>query len=580
METVSLVLILLFVASATGVAARFLPSLPTPLVQVAFGAALAWPAEGIHVSLEPELFLLLFIAPLLYSDARRFPQRELMALRGPILALAFGLVLFTVLGVGYLIHWMLPVISLPIAFALAAVLSPTDAVAVSAISGRLPVPPKLMRVLEGESLMNDASGLVAFKFAVAAALTGAFSLSEVSTSFLFIAFGGLLLGGACAWLFSVVRTRLIDRHGGEQSATQIVLLQLLMPFAVYFLAEHFGMSGILAAVAAGLVVNYTDLKRQDQIQTRLKTRSMWEIIEFVLNSLVFLLLGFQLPDIIGGAFSHSIHDGSQFELLRLCAYVFIITTALMVLRFIWVFGALWTSRLAARIRQRKVQPFPARLMLVTTISGIRGTITLAAALSFPQTMLDGTPFPGRELLVFIATGVILLTLLSGSIGLPLLLKDLDLPPDTRLDEEEARARKRASEAAIRRVEEYRHARVEALTAEHSDTNGAADAGSPAEPMEKDDRILIYAEQSTQLMNLYRERVTIDDTESASKRAEYERKVWRELLQQALQAERAEYYRLRSRNRINDDLLRKLVREVDLSETALIAGQEESGGGHH
>lgn len=576
METTYLVLILLFIASATGIAARFLPSLPIPLVQIAFGAVLAWPAQGIHVSLEPELFLLLFIAPLLFSDARRFPQRELMALRKQILALAFGLVLVTVIAVGYLINWMIPAISLPIALALAAVLSPTDAVAVSAISGRLPVPPRLMRVLEGESLMNDASGLVAFKFAVAAALTGAFSISQASTSFVFIAFGGLLLGAICAWLFSQVRTRLIDRHGGEKSATQIVLLQLLLPFAVYFLAEHFGMSGILAAVAAGLMVNYTDLKRQDQIQTRLKTRSMWEMIEFVLNSLVFLLLGFQLPNIIGGAFHASTHGGGGYwHLATLCEYVLVITLALMVMRFLWIILVLFTSRTLKRIKGKEVPPFPIRLSFVTTLAGIRGTITLAAALSFPQTLLDGTPFPERDLLIFIATGVILLTLLSGSIGMPLLLKNLDLPRDTSEDREESWARKRAAEAAIRHIEKCRHDWVEATNA--GEAHAASPTSDDADVKSKDDRILIYAEQSTQLMNAYRERIAdqqqgSDDEEEV--RSSYNHQVWRQLMEQALHAERSEYYSLRSHNRINDEVLRKLVREVDLRETSLLANIDD------
>lgn len=575
MDTIYLVLTLLFVASATGIAARFVPSLPTPLVQIAFGALLAWPAQGIHVTLEPELFLLLFIAPLLFSDARRFPQRELLALRKQIVALALGLVLFTVLIVGFLINWLIPQISLPIAFALAAVLSPTDAVAVSAISGKLPVPPRLLHMLEGESLMNDASGLVAFNFAVAAALTGVFSIKAVALSFVFIAFGGFILGALIAWLFSILRTQLIDRHGGENSVTQIVLLQLLLPFAVYFLAEHFGMSGILAAVSAGLVVNATDLKRQDQIQTRLKTRSMWETIEFVLNSLVFLLLGFQLPHILGGAFADPIKHGEYMVLVKLCLIGLIITLALLAMRFIWVSSAVFIANIVNRFRKKgkSRRPYSLRLVLTATLAGIRGTITLAAALSFPQTLANGSPFPARDLLIFIATCVILLTLLSGSIGIPWLLNGLDLPKDNSHDDEEAWARKCAAEAAIRRIEACRHNWVEKVHAEQSALENGDEQESQAET-QQDNRIVVYAEQSTQILNAYRDRISEGSTEAGEQLSRLQRQVWQALVRQALHAERAEYYRLRNHNKINDELLNSLVRELDLRETGLLAGAEQ------
>lgn len=567
MDTVSLVLLLLFVTSATGVAARFLPSLPIPLVQILFGALLAWPAGGLHVTLEPELFLLLFIAPLLFSDARRFPQRELMALRGPILALALGLVLCTVVVVGYLVHWVVPGISLPVAMALAAVLSPTDAVAVSAISGRLPVPPRLMRVLEGESLMNDASGLVAFKFAIGAAVTGVFSYTQATIGFFGIAVGGLAVGGVCAFIFSFIRTRLIDRHGGEESATQIVLFQLLLPFVVYLLSEHFHMSGILAAVAAGLIINRTDLKRESQVRVRLKTRSMWEIIEFVLNSLVFLLLGFQLPDIIRNAFVNTIaNTDTPFGLTHLVSYVLIITAALMFLRFTWIFMAAKSSGLIARIRGNQAQRISMRLMGVSTIAGIRGTITLAAALSFPH-VLHGAQFPNRDLLIFIATGVILMTLIIASIGMPLLLKNLDVPSDERVRHEERQARQMASKAAIQRIEQYRQQRIETMTNAYGDQNDP----------ELNDRLLAYTDVSTQLLSDYQERMAVEDDRVSCDRLELLHEVERELRIEALHAERREIYRLRSRHRINDELLHRLVGEIDLAETALTG---VVANGHH
>lgn len=568
METVFLVLTLISVASATGIAARFLPSLPIPLVQIAFGALLALPAIiapewglGLHVDLEPDIFILLFIAPLLFADARRFPQRELMALRGPILALALGLVLVTVLAIGYLIHWIVPGIPLPIAMALAAVLSPTDAVAVSAISGRLPVPPRLMRVLEGESLMNDASGLVAFKFAMLAATTGAFSFSQATLGFIVIAIGGLLLGGALAFAFSFIRTRLIDRRSGEESATQIVLLQLLLPFATFLLAEHMHLSGILAAVAAGLVINRTDLKRESQVRVRLKTRSMWEIIEYVLNSLVFLLLGFQLPHIFTKAMETTVDDSNPFSILLVISYVLIITTALLGLRFLWIIMAAKSSAVVARLRGNMVQKISLRLIGVSTIAGIRGTITLAAALSFPIWLTKAQQLPYRDLLIFIATGVILCTLLIASIGMPILLRNLEIPSDERMRQEERQARQMAAKAAIQCIEQVRQQRMDELN------RIAGDSNDP----HLNDRLLAFTDVSTQLLSDYQERIAVEDDRASTSRHELMQEMERKLRIDALHAERREIYRLRSRHRINDELLHRLVSEIDLAETALMTG---------
>ena len=198
MQTAYTVLILLMLVGISRLLGRVIP-LPLPLVQIAAGAVLAWPTLGLHVALEPELFLFLFLPPLLFSDGWRMPKREFWRLRGPILTLAVGLVLFTVVGAGYFIHWLLPSIPLPVAFALAAVLSPTDAVAVSAIAAGNPIPPRLMHILEGESLLNDASGLVCFTFAVGAMMTGGFSIGAASLSFLQEAGGGIVIGLAISW---------------------------------------------------------------------------------------------------------------------------------------------------------------------------------------------------------------------------------------------------------------------------------------------------------------------------------------------------------------------------------------------
>ncbi|WP_025699940.1 cation:proton antiporter, partial [Paenibacillus durus] len=228
METFTAVLVLLGLIGLSKIVNRFIPFVPVPLIQIGFGVIAAAFSWGIHLTLEPELFFVLFIAPLLFNDGRRTPRAELWNLRAPILLLALGLVFATVLVAGYAIHWMIPSIPVAAAFALAAILSPTDAVAVSALAGRVHLPKSIHRVLEGESLMNDASGLVAFKFAVAAAVTGVFSLPQAIGSFILIAAGGLLAGAALSFL--LIRLSVFIRRLGMEDVTVHVLLQILTPF--------------------------------------------------------------------------------------------------------------------------------------------------------------------------------------------------------------------------------------------------------------------------------------------------------------------------------------------------------------
>lgn len=331
MQTVYTVLTLLLVVGATRLAAQLLP-LPLPLIQIAAGALLALPSLGLHIALDPELFLFLFIPPLLFVDGWRIPKREVWRMRWPILMMAFGLVFFTVVGAGYFIHLLIPEVPLAASFALAAVLSPTDALAVSAITqGRLPK--RLMHLLEGEALMNDASGLVAFKFAIAAAMTGVFSLVDASLNFLLVAVGGLAIGVFLSWSLGRIRAWMISR-GWDDPATHVVLM-LLLPFASYMVAEHLGVSGILSAVAAGMMQSWVDLLPR-QTSTRLLNRSVWSMLEFAFNGVVFLLLGLQLPDIMKSVANH--HGDLLWRSSLLLAYVAAITAVLMLIRYGWVYG--------------------------------------------------------------------------------------------------------------------------------------------------------------------------------------------------------------------------------------------------
>lgn len=543
MQIVFTVLVLILAVALSGVVSRLSPiKLPLPIFQIALGALLAVPAFGMHVRFDPEMFLLLFIPPLLFADGWRIPKREFFRLGRPILALALGLVLFTVIGIGYFIHWLIPAISLPLAFALGAVLSPTDAVAVSAITGKNRLPPRLQHLLEGEALMNDASGLVAFKFAIAAAITGVFSIWDASISFFIIAIGGLVIGCATAWSFSLAR-RLVSRWSDDDPAIQVVLL-LLTPFAAYLFAEHFGLSGILSAVAAGITMTYTESANQGSSTTRLQTSSVWAMLEFIFNGMTFILLGLQLPSVIGLAHVDAVAAGNV-PVWHLVMYVAAINFALLLLRFFWV----WTTQHLRFFRRillgSAIRPVNIWVVLATSLSGVRGAITMAGVMAVPLTLNDGTPFPGRDLLIFLATGVILVSLVVGSLFLPLLIPKLPQPAENLQEKEERRARMLLAQVALTAVQEAQQKMLRGLA-------------------ETDAQVL--EEVASGLLSIYRMRYDAEsDAEDTNQRANRFRNFERELRLAAVKAERVEIYRLRETFQINDETFRVVLRDLDLAE---------------
>lgn len=402
-----LVLILLILISISHVIGRFVPFVPVPLLQIALGVGLAFLPMGIHMELEPELFFVLFIAPLLFNDGRRTPREELWQLKAPILMLALGLVFITVFAGGYFIHWLIPSIPLPAAFALAAILSPTDAVAVSSMAGRVHLPERIHRILEGEALMNDASGLVAFKFAVAAMVTGAFSLPKASLSFVVIAVGGLLVGALLAFL--ILRAGELLRRFGMEDVTIHVLLQLMTPFIIYLVSEEIGVSGILAVVAAGLLFTVQkDRALSPQYKLQLVSASTWSVLLFILNGMVFLLLGLSVPDVMD-----VIIRDEAISNWTVTGYVLLIAAFLIIIRFLWI----WLFSKFQRKRAGKVR---LKSIALTSISGVRGAVTLAGAFSIPLVTQSGAPFPERDLILALAAGVILVSLVLASVVLPLL----------------------------------------------------------------------------------------------------------------------------------------------------------------
>lgn len=444
METFLIILIMLATIGLSNIVNHIVPFIPVPLIQIAFGFLIAIIPGGIHIQMEPDLFFVLFIAPLLFNDGKNASRTMLWNLRNQIVLLALGLVFLTVLVIGYLTHWLIPSIPLSAAFALAAILSPTDMVAVSSMSSRVRMPKRIKHLLEGEGLMNDASGLVAFNFAVAATVTGVFSFADASLTFLKIAIGGFAGGALLALL--IIRMRILIRHMGMEDVMFHMLIKILTPFVVFLTIEHFHLSGILAVVAAGIVhAIERDHEESPSIYLRVVSKSTWTVLVYVLNGLVFVLLGLQIPDIL-----KEIFRDPDFNNVKVVSYTLIITTSLFSLRFVWIYLLGWW-RWKMKV-PRATKP-DVRVNALATLSGVRGAVTLAGAFSIPFVLADGSSFPQRSLIIFIAAGVILVTLTAASILLPIIPKPAKYKAEKKREEMEKNALIRTHEAAIRATRE-------------------------------------------------------------------------------------------------------------------------------
>jgi Na+/H+ antiporter len=541
MYPIEIVLTMLLAVIASGYVVRVLPlSLPLPLIQIALGAVIA----GVFnhgVTLDPDVFFLLFLPPLLFLDGWRIPKDGLFRDKAIILQLALGLVMFTVVGAGFLIHWLIPAMPLAVAFALAAIVSPTDPVAVSSIASRVPIPKRLMHILEGESLLNDASGLVSFRFAVAAAATGGFSLASASLTFAWTTLAGLALGVGFTWGVSALQLWLARRFGEEAGSP--VLASLLIPFGAYLLAEAIDASGILAAVAAGITMSYVELSGRALAVTRVRRAAVWDTVQFSLNGIMFVLLGEQLPGILRGA-ALSVAQSGHRSPWWLAVDALAITFGLVLLRLIWVSASLGVSLAGAHWHgPRRTRP-PWRLVAALSLAGVRGAITMAGVMTLPLSLPDGAAFPARDLTIFLAAAVILLSLSIAAIGLPRLLKGLQLPTEPAERQEEDRARREAAAAAIAAVDKAR----QDLPHQASDAE-------------------VYTNAAARVIALYQRRLDGGDN-SAIGAAQLRKadEAERALRLAAFRAEREKLFDMARHYQLSDETSRKLVREIDLMET--------------
>jgi len=541
MHLIETVLLLLLAVVVSGSIAR-ITRIALPLVQIGLGAAIVL-ITGKTVDLEPDIFFLLFLPPLLFLDGWRIPKEDLFRDRAVILELALGLVLFTVVGLGFLIWWMIPEMPLPVAFALAAILSPTDPIAVQAIAARAPIPKRLMHILEGESLLNDATGLTCMRIAVAAATTGAFSIGDAVGTFAWLALVGVAVGVLITMAISYAKS-VVSRRWGEDVGAQI-LVSLLIPFAAYLVAEELHASGILAAVAAGVTMSFTErggIAGQSMAMTRIRRSVVWDTVQFVANGIIFVILGEQMPSIMSRA-AEVVAGTSRPEVWWLAVYVFGIVATLAALRFVWV----WTSLKLTLFRRRHRGP-PAkvglRLTMVMSLAGVRGAITLAGILTLPFALGDGSPMPSRNLAIFLAAGVIVVSLVVATFALPRLLKNVELPPEPSHEQEEDRGRVAAASAALRAIEDASYAMAE---------------GKPDPDL--------YSDIAGRIMETYRQRIethTRTDEEDAAltrKMDDIERRLWLA----ALAAEREELRRLMRARQLDEVTAKKLFRDVDLQE---------------
>ena len=523
MSTVTTVLVLLAVLALTAALAKRVP-IPLPLLLIASGVAMSFVPGFERVDIDPEVFFLLFIPPLLFADGWTIPKRELLGVLRPVMLLAFGLVLITVLSVGWMVHWLIPSIPIAAAFALGAIVSPTDAVATNAMVGRIGLPPRVTHILNGESLINDASGLVAFRFAIVALATGMFSWWSAAGTLALVSVGGVAIGVGIAWIVGAIRTGLRNYCADDPSVQTV--LSVLTPFAAYLAAETAHVSGILAVVAAGLYAGWNDFRTLDAA-TRQHAWEVWDMLLFAFNGIVFLLLGITVSHALSafGAENWRIH----------VTYALVLWAALTVMRVIWVYPAAYLPHwLVPSIRDREGPRDPRDVFLVGW-AGLRGSVTMAAALSIPVTLSGGEPFPGRDLLIFLAASTIVLTLVLNGLTLPLLVRAFGVQRDRGADRD-----RRVAEIAIAQ------AGIAAIQRELSKLS------HPEEAARARDLLAAYARRADRHTANAERAVALAVAQATERR----------LILLGLEAERRELYALLDAGTINDETLREIEMRLD------------------
>ncbi len=523
MNPAEIVVLLLMVVAALVVAAEKV-KLPYPVVLVIAGLALSFASNLPVMRLNPDIVFYFFLPALIYPAALFTSWRDFRRNLRPILFLAVGLVLATMTGVAYVTHTLIPSIPLAAAFALGAIVSPPDAIAAVAVLRRLSVPRRIETILEGESLVNDATALVALQFAVAALTSGHFSLGAAVWNFVLKGAGGVLFGLVVAWLI-----REIHRHLDDPPIQ--ITISLLTPFAAYLPAERLHLSGVLATVAAGIYLGWHS-PTIVSARYRIQAAAFWQMLVFLLNGFVFITIGLQLPGIL-----RELSDGSLGRVVRAAALISIIVIGI---RIAWVFCATYLARLTSdRLGQRDSIQW--RETALIAWSGMRGVVSLAAAFALPIALPNGTPFPGRSYILFFAFAIILATLVLQGLTLPAVIRALGVRDAGETDEEERAARLAANKAALKFIREI--------------------CMREAAPDEVLDRL--RAEYNDRMQELEACCGATDNPAGEIATPRYQ-----DLQHQALQIERQTIIQLRNEQVINDEALRRIQRDLDLAEARL------------
>ncbi len=498
-----------------------------PIILVLAGLVI-WLIPGMPViRLDPEVVFLIFLPPLLYAAAWGTSWNDFWKAKRPIMLLAFGLVLATSAVVAFFSVWLIPGFTIALGFLLGGIISPPDAVAATSVVKNLRIPKRLATVLEGESLVNDASSLIVFRFAVAAIISGQFSILAAGGQFFLVVVMGIVVGLAVAHIVYVIH-RFIPTSSSADTA-----ITLISPYLAYLVAEHFHFSGVLAVVSAGLFLSFraTDIF---SYETRLQAISVWTTIVFMLNGVVFVLIGLQLPNII--------KDLDGFTLWQAIGYGVAISILIILIRLIWVYPGAFIPRMLFRsIRETEVNP-GWRPVFVLGWSGMRGVVSLASALAVPLTLEDGTAFPFRNLILFITFCVILITLVVQGLTLPWIIRLLKIQSEDNGAGEEKSIRMHLAYKAI-----------EVIESNYAQEDATRDALHH-----------IKTKYERKIDQIHQRMLTVDATQHSSEVFhEYTR-----VQLQMLQFEREELKQLRRNRKFNEEVIRKLEYEADLEEAVL------------
>ncbi len=519
---VEFVLVSLLVAVAGLASAARAVNIPYPIVLVLGGLVMGFIPGLPDVELEPELVLVLFLPPLLYSAAFFANLHELKQDLRTISLLAIGLVLATMCVVAVVAHALIDGLPWAAAFALGAIVAPTDPVAATAVARRLGVPRRIVSIIEGESLVNDGTALVAYRVAVTAAVGGGFSLVDAGLEFLGGAAGGVAIGLAVGWVIAWIRARLDD-------VLVEVTISLLSGYAAYLPAEALHASGVLAAVTCGVYVGW-QAPRISTARMRLQGYAVWDTLVFLLNALLFVLIGLQLPVILDGL--------SGMSTLTLIGYGTAVSAAVIVTRLVWQHTTVWVIRGLDRRPQQRARRSGWRQRTIVGWAGMRGSVSLAAALALPA------DFPQRDVILFLTFSVILATLVLQGLTLPVLIRRLEVHDDGEEGREELIGRRAATDAALAAIESLGD-----LDWTREDT----------------------ADRMRRAYEYRRRRLAARDGDGDEGDDEdYERRSlkYQKMVRQVLDAQRAEIVRLRNEGAISNDVMHRLEREIDLEDERL------------